>query len=453
MGYKLIEHQILNMRCQKIYKPILLLSYLDYLEILGNTSLSNNLQVNLEDLLPIIKQYLQYDIIRNSNYGLNNIDTINPKQLFNIMVTGPLFRIQDEVSIFSAREVENVFTFGIATDNNSINLEQLFSVIRNACNELITSLLGCKLEPLQLALYQEMVHEIKTTKIDLKGHPKIYKYLVILSYVDYFTDLIDAKVGCFNIQVPVEELFTYYKLYFNIPEFGDNITTPEIKDGSDNYVMKHMRELPIRRLCKPNTFFKCTQLDPTSRRLENLPTEFGIIIDDPSVNTDIMINVIRSCVMQVIQIRTGKVINTNLAMEIKEAEDIKTTSVARYGQAQYRKSLIEKYNCTCAVCNLDLEFVLVASHAMPWRDCTSTHQRLSSNNGLLLCEYHDSLFDKGLITFDPTANYEVVFSEQMTETSIDHFYVYYDNKIPNYVSDTPKLGNYLDYHKKNIFKM
>lgn len=462
MSYKLVEQQILNMKCQKIYKPILLLSYIDYLQIMEKVNPSNDYTVSLESLIPIIKYYLQNNPIHESSYGLKHIDKVDSKELMNIIITGPFFRIQNEVSIFIANEENNVFSFGFATDNESINFDKLCTIVRNACHKLIYSLIGVEIEPLQLSLYNEMVHQIKTTKIDLKGHPKIYKYLVILSYVDYFTDF-SPLGGCFKIQVPTDELFIYYKLYFNIPEFGDNIKNPEVKDGSDKSVLIHMKKMPIRRLSKPNTFFECTQLDKESRRVENLPTEFGIIINDPSLNVDIMIKIIRDCVMKVIQIRTNKIINTNLVSEIKySSEDIKQfqsepepekiNSPARYGQSQYRKSLIEKYNCTCALCNMDLDYVLVASHAMPWRDCTSTHQRLSPNNGLLLCEYHDSLFDKGLITFDTSSDYEVIFSEYMTQTSIDHFYSYYDNKIPNYVSQSPRLATYLDYHKNNIFR-
>ncbi|MFV0499547.1 MAG: HNH endonuclease, partial [Bacilli bacterium] len=423
---------------------------------------NKNLKVNLESLLPIIKNYLQTDVIKKSNYGLSNIDNIDSKELKDIIITGPLFRIQNEVSIIQANEENNSFTFGFATDNESINLKKLRSVIRTACNKLITSLLGHSIKSLQLSLYKEMVHEIKTTKIDLKHHPKIYKYLVILSYIDYFTDFEDIKHACFREQVPVEELFIYYKLYFNIPEFGDNIKSKEIKDGSNHHIITEMRCNPVRRLCKPNTFFECTQEHETSKKIKDIPTKFGIIIDDPSLDTDIMIQVIRDCVLNVIQLRTNKVLNTNLVTEIKlSTEDIKDTTAelektytpARYGQRQYRKSLMEKYNCTCALCNMDLDFVLIASHAMPWRDCTSTHQRLSPNNGLLLCEYHDSLFDKGLVTFDSDSSYEVIFSDYMTQTSIDHFYSHYDNKIPTYVSQSPRLKNYLDYHKQHVFKV
>lgn len=45
----------------------------------------------------------------------------------------------------------------------------------------------------------------------------------------------------------------------------------------------------------------------------------------------------------------------------------------------------------------DVRF-LIASHIKPWKD-SSNNERLDENNGFLLCPHHDSVFDKGLISF------------------------------------------------------
>ncbi len=461
MKYKQIYNDILNMKCVKLYKPLLLLSYVDYLEIMNNVITENEYLVDIETLLPFFNNYLRQDIIIKSGYGIPNINDISSKKLLDTLVTGPLFRIESEVHLFTAIEKDNQLKFGLASTNESINLSLLFNNIRDACVALIKSLITTDIKLLNTSLYKEMVHQISCTKIDLNHHPKIYKYLVILAYIDYFKDL-DIINLCFKMRVPVDEIFIYYKLYFNIPQFADNILTSSIKESSDQHIKKHMCELPIRKLCKDDTFFKCTQLDKTSRKIENLPTDFGIIINEKSLCNDIMIQVISNCIQHVIRIRTNKTININLTTDIKYSTiDIKKKdhspktvySPARYGQSQYRKSLLEKYECTCAICNFDFVPVLVASHAMPWKDCTSTHQRLSTNNGLLLCEYHDALFDKGYITFDSTNNFNVIFSNDMTQASIDHFYSFYDNKIPKFVATSPKLSDYLDYHKNNVFNV
>ena len=48
-------------------------------------------------------------------------------------------------------------------------------------------------------------------------------------------------------------------------------------------------------------------------------------------------------------------------------------------------------------CNL--EEILIASHIVPWKDCTD-EERLDVDNGLLLSPNYDALFDKHLISFD-----------------------------------------------------
>lgn len=40
-----------------------------------------------------------------------------------------------------------------------------------------------------------------------------------------------------------------------------------------------------------------------------------------------------------------------------------------------------------------------ASHAKPWKDCTSDAERLNVFNGFLLTANLDALFDKGYISF------------------------------------------------------
>ncbi|MCY1377701.1 hypothetical protein D9M69_652870 [compost metagenome] len=47
--------------------------------------------------------------------------------------------------------------------------------------------------------------------------------------------------------------------------------------------------------------------------------------------------------------------------------------------------------------------MLVASHIYPWRFCDQT-QKTDRHNGLLLSAPLDSLFDRGLISFDDQGN-------------------------------------------------
>jgi predicted restriction endonuclease len=53
-----------------------------------------------------------------------------------------------------------------------------------------------------------------------------------------------------------------------------------------------------------------------------------------------------------------------------------------------------------ALTNIGEPELLLASHAKPWKDCTSAEERLNVFNGFLLEARFDRLFDKGFITFD-----------------------------------------------------
>ena len=72
---------------------------------------------------------------------------------------------------------------------------------------------------------------------------------------------------------------------------------------------------------------------------------------------------------------------------------------ARVGQGGYRQRMLRIWGKRCAITGCDIECVLVASHAKPWRD-SSNAERLDPYNGLLLSASIDRLFDQGLIAFD-----------------------------------------------------
>ena len=71
---------------------------------------------------------------------------------------------------------------------------------------------------------------------------------------------------------------------------------------------------------------------------------------------------------------------------------------ARIGQGGYRKRMLLLWGGQCAVSGLNLEPVLVASHAKAWSESTN-FERLDKFNGLLLSASLDRLFDRGLISF------------------------------------------------------
>jgi len=87
----------------------------------------------------------------------------------------------------------------------------------------------------------------------------------------------------------------------------------------------------------------------------------------------------------------------------------------RIGQSLFKK-LLKRNGVKCAICPIDVEAFLIASHVKPWKDC-STRERLDINNGLLLCPNHDWLFDKGFISFDNKGDIIINFENNLTITS------------------------------------
>ena len=83
---------------------------------------------------------------------------------------------------------------------------------------------------------------------------------------------------------------------------------------------------------------------------------------------------------------------SNISVTEKESL-IKT----RIGQSNFKKEL-QNNRKFCQLCHLSKKELLVASHIKPWRE-SSPFEKLDLLNGLLLCPNHDSLFDKGYISF------------------------------------------------------
>ena len=71
----------------------------------------------------------------------------------------------------------------------------------------------------------------------------------------------------------------------------------------------------------------------------------------------------------------------------------------RLNQGKYRNVQLRYWDNTCAVSGLKDSRLLVASHILPWSKSTAS-QKGNPYNGLLLSVVWDSLFDKGLISFD-----------------------------------------------------
>lgn len=83
----------------------------------------------------------------------------------------------------------------------------------------------------------------------------------------------------------------------------------------------------------------------------------------------------------------------------------------RPGQAKFRFNLMKKYGYKCAICKIENETLLEASHIIPVENKGSDDWR----NGMFLCKNHHISFDKSLFKVNPS-NYRV---ENISDSSLN----------------------------------
>lgn len=109
------------------------------------------------------------------------------------------------------------------------------------------------------------------------------------------------------------------------------------------------------------------------------------------------------------------------------------------------KTLLRDKN-KCQLCGISDSKLLICSHIQPWRTGSA---RLDLNNVITLCILHDSLFDKGYITFDDEGNLiksdiNVIYIEPVASFMEKSY-----NKLE--LTLTAKMIKYLKHHRMDIF--
>lgn len=95
----------------------------------------------------------------------------------------------------------------------------------------------------------------------------------------------------------------------------------------------------------------------------------------------------------------------------KEGKDIERIVKARVNQSLFRKVVVNNYSNSCAICNLDIQNLLVASHILKWSE--NIEHRLNPTNGLCLCNIHDRAFELGYIGIN--TDYSILVSEELKQ--------------------------------------
>ncbi|MFE0620055.1 HNH endonuclease [Priestia aryabhattai] len=134
----------------------------------------------------------------------------------------------------------------------------------------------------------------------------------------------------------------------------------------------------------------------------------------------------------------GSFLNSEMT-ETEKEQVIKS----RIGHSAFKKALLS-IDKKCRLCSVSDERFLIASHIKPWSE-SSNQERLDVNNGLLLCPNHDSLFDKGYISFDEYGI--ILISASLGETT----------KVFLNINETMKITmnesqqKYIHWHRENLF--
>lgn len=135
----------------------------------------------------------------------------------------------------------------------------------------------------------------------------------------------------------------------------------------------------------------------------------------------------------------------------KEGLDIKRLVKTRVNQSLFRRIILNNYSNTCAVCSLNIEQLVVASHILKWSE--NQKERLNPQNGLCLCSIHDRSFELGYIGI--TANYQLHISEELSSISEETYFAMYERHqnqriiLPDKFYPNP---SFLDNHYQSTFR-
>lgn len=111
----------------------------------------------------------------------------------------------------------------------------------------------------------------------------------------------------------------------------------------------------------------------------------------------------------------------------KEGKNIERIVKTRVNQSIFRKVVVNNYSNSCAVCNLDIPNLLVASHILKWSE--NEEHRLNPTNGLCLCNIHDRAFELGYIGIN--TNYSILISNELKEVKEKETYTSFFGRHEN----------------------
>lgn len=113
-------------------------------------------------------------------------------------------------------------------------------------------------------------------------------------------------------------------------------------------------------------------------------------------------------------------------------------------EQQFRKLLMPKWNQQCQICSIQMDALLAASYAKPWKDSGDT-ERVDPYNGIVLCRNHDALYRNGYFAINPSGNVQI--SRKIAEEDYPLYGLAKKMKVLVY----PENELYFRWHKRNVF--
>lgn len=120
----------------------------------------------------------------------------------------------------------------------------------------------------------------------------------------------------------------------------------------------------------------------------------------------------------------------------------------RLGQGSFRSELLPTFDHQCALSEINVSNLLIASHIRPWSKCEPGEHR-NPNNGLLLSVTWDALFDKGLIGFNEDGS--MLISELLDGSTLEKLGISEKPSLPHKFLSSERCV-FLQYHRDNVLK-
>jgi len=143
----------------------------------------------------------------------------------------------------------------------------------------------------------------------------------------------------------------------------------------------------------------------------------------------------------------------DLLFDIKnlKGQDVVRAVKTRVNQSVFRQMVLSNYNSKCAITQIDIPELLLASHIMPWSK--NEEHRLNPENGICFSALYDKAFDKGLIGIN--TNHEIIFSDTIKKKKGTEFFTKYFTSIENQkivlAQKYSPRKEFLEYHLDTIF--